>query len=185
MSTTAWPLPISCLSVDLEVRPGDDTINALGGVRSDRSESVTFPGPTRTLPQALSALESLGLASMPCSDTTSSRSTFPTCEQRILDSASSGCPSLTPSAWLQLHDGLIFGSPAGTRTSSRCPPGTGIRRATRSGSCRKRWTSTTRRASTRCWSAPTTPREWTGHLVCLRTRRGRDRAGASHGQAQK
>ncbi len=60
MSTKDWSLPISCLSVDLEVRPGDDTINALGGVRSDRSESVTLPGTTRTLSRALSALDELG-----------------------------------------------------------------------------------------------------------------------------
>ena len=52
-------LPITCLSVDLEVRPGDGTLYALGGVRSDRGTAVTLPGTAKSLPDALAALDEL------------------------------------------------------------------------------------------------------------------------------
>ena len=54
------PLLIRCLSVDLEVSPGDGGIYALGGVRTDADTPVTLPGTSQTLPEALSALDELG-----------------------------------------------------------------------------------------------------------------------------
>ena len=53
-------LPIRCLSVDLEVRPGDGAIFALGGVRTDGGAPVTLPGTSQALPDALAALDKLG-----------------------------------------------------------------------------------------------------------------------------
>ena len=52
-------VPISCASVDLEVRPGDGVIYALGGIRTDDSLPVTFPGTTESLAEALAALDEL------------------------------------------------------------------------------------------------------------------------------
>ena len=52
-------IPISCASVDLEVRPGDGVIYALGGVRTDDSLPVTFPGTMESLAEALAALDDL------------------------------------------------------------------------------------------------------------------------------
>ena len=52
-------IPISCASVDLEVHPGDGVIYALGGVRTDDSLPVTFPGTTESLAEALAALDEL------------------------------------------------------------------------------------------------------------------------------
>ena len=57
--TIPIPVPISCASVDLEVRPGDGVIYALGGVRTDGSLPVTFPGTTESLAEALAALDEL------------------------------------------------------------------------------------------------------------------------------
>ena len=54
-------LPIRCISVDLEVRPGDGAIYAPGGVRTDSGAPVTLPGSAQTLPEALSALDELGV----------------------------------------------------------------------------------------------------------------------------
>ena len=59
MSDTA--LPISCLSVDLEVRPGDGAIYAMAGVRAGGVPPVTFPGTAGTLPDALAALDQIGV----------------------------------------------------------------------------------------------------------------------------
>ena len=55
-------LPISCLSVDLEVRPDNGRIYALAGVRTDRSQSirsVRFPDATRSLARAIAQLDAL------------------------------------------------------------------------------------------------------------------------------
>ena len=52
-------LPIRCLSVDLEVHPGDGSIYALGGVRTDGGAPVTLSGTSQTLADALSDLDEL------------------------------------------------------------------------------------------------------------------------------